>query len=261
MNQRVYQTIDRFSQYASQNVIVTIIHQITDEGDYILAPLKENVRYFNCPSVGLPQSRNYGLNNAIGDFIIPTDDDVTFVNDFFDIVSKSIATHPDADGFSYKIKAEDSKEEFKHYPHQSFKHNSLSLAKVSSIELCISRRFLNDQCLQWDEDFGLGTTFPGGLEVVFLQDCFRKKISLYYEPVYLVLHPLESSGKVVSKGKISLRASIFIRSFGWLKGLVFIFAFYAKKRKMFAEKGIGFFQYNLSSYKGIKEFYLWSKNC
>ncbi|MEZ9018106.1 hypothetical protein AB6E79_14380 [Vibrio lentus] len=259
MNQRVYQTIDKFSQYASEDVLVTIIHQVTNGSIYDLDIPEGNIRCLNCPSIGLPQSRNFGLKHAMGDFIIPTDDDITLVSGFYSIVKNSIDTHPSAHGFTYKIQAEDSEEEFKHYHNKGFKHNSLSLAKVSSIELCISRQFLNERNLIWDEDFGLGTTFPGGLEVVFLQDCFRKNAIIYYEPQYFVLHPLESSGKIVSKEKISLRASVFLRSFGWLKGTLFILAFYFKKRKMFSDKSISLSQYFVSSLNGIKDFYSWSK--
>ena len=45
-----------------------------------------NIRVINSFDVGLPQSRNIAINNAIGDVCLIADDDVEYVKDFEEIV-------------------------------------------------------------------------------------------------------------------------------------------------------------------------------
>ena len=255
MNERIYDVIEHHSSYKNENIIVTIIHQITDGKDYNIEHNK--IRYFKMLESGLPKSRNFGLSKSIGEILIPTDDDVIFCDDFYETVTKAFKNNTTADIITFKIITNQGEPAFKNYRSDSFKHNFKTLMNVSSIEICAKRSSLLNNSVKWDDDFGLGSKFPGGLEVVFLQEARRKKLNMYFESSYIVNHPFESSGKVISEKMIILRSAVYFRSFGIIAPFLLIF-FYVKKRSSFSLNKFDFFKYVNLSFKGYKDYKEWS---
>ena len=235
MNDNVYKAISDFECYVADNVVVTIIHQVSNGKEYNIEA--EVVRYFQYAEVGLPSSRNRGLENAVGDILLPTDDDVYFESNFTAMIVSAFDEFPNADVITFKAKTPEG-EDYKSYPSRSFYHNWRSLLGVSSIEICLRKDSFGENGPRWDPDYGLGAKFPGGLEVVFLQDCRRKLLSMVYYPACIVFHPAESSGKTFTPTTMRLRGAILARAFNVIVGPILAHAFYFKKRAVLSKSGI-----------------------
>jgi len=256
MNEGIYRVLENFKLYLVEDVIVTIIHQITDGRQYSVDI--SGFRYFAYFETGLPTSRNRGLEHAIGDILIPTDDDVSFDVGFCHAIRTAFEKKPDADIITFKAKTLDGAP-YKHYPDRDFRHNWRTLLRVSSIEICLNRETFIASGARWDFDYGLGAAFPGGLEVVFLQDCRRAKLSIYFEPSFIVCHPAESSGKKFTPSTMRLRGAILSRAFNILTGAILSGAFYVRKRKFLKASGIGLPIFLKSTFLGIKDYIKWSR--
>jgi len=251
MNERIYDTLTNFKKYVSCNVGLIVVHQISDDKCYSDINL-ENVTYIKSRSLGLPSSRNLGLLVSNADYVIPTDDDIKFVDNFEDSLLAIVAKYPDSDGFTMKVATDSNiSNDYKSYKNYDFAHTRRSLLQVSSVELVLKRNRLIAEDVLWDLRFGLGARYPGGLEVVFLQNAWKKGIKLRFVNEYLCIHPDESSGKTFSKDSIALRAKIFKRVFGHM-AILFGAAFYVRKRNFFRSNGINFWSFLKIYIKNLK---------
>lgn len=256
MDEGIHRVLDNFRCYIGVNVVVTIIHQISGEKKYDVDT--SGFRYFCYFETGLPASRNRGLDNAIGDILIPTDDDVSFDPEFCATIRAAFQRVPDASIITFKANTPEGIP-YKSYSDRVFRHSWLSLLRVSSIEICIKKERFISSGVRWDLDYGLGAAFPGGLEVVFLQDCRRANLTMYFDPSFIVCHPVESSGKKFSPSTMRLRGAILSRAFNILTGAILSCAFYARKRKILNASGIGLVVYMKSTFLGIKDYIRWSR--
>ncbi|MCC5795197.1 MAG: glycosyltransferase family 2 protein [Chromatiales bacterium] len=212
---------------------------------------RDDVRYLGCRSKGLPLSRNTGVSMAVGDILLPTDDDVTFFAEGLLRLRECFEADRRADIITFRA-ATDSGGFQKHYASESFVHGRRSLLSVTSIEVAIRRSALEGLDLRWDEDFGLGARYGGGLENVFLSDAFRKGARAIYQPVTIVSHAVEHSGRNLDYGSAFVKGAMFGRIFGFSAPL-FCAAFVVRKA-MRRELRIGAGRYFLGMLRGLWDF-------
>jgi len=197
---------------------VVVCHQIFDSelsAEFLNYSLP-NVRVVRMDGRGLSRSRNAILTECSDDaLLVPTDDDVILASDASTIIRAAFEKNPKADIITFKAK-NTAGEDFKAtYRQIGFRHNALSIRSVSSIEIVARVEALRRVGLTWDESFGLGGKYGGGLELVFLKDALDRGLGVYYEPSYIVSHPPESSGAVFDERKGYIRGAIACRMYGW----------------------------------------------
>ncbi|EHJ93075.1 hypothetical protein KUC_0019 [Vreelandella boliviensis LC1] len=118
----------------------------------------------------------------------------------------------------------------RNYKKIPFKHNMLSSAKISSIEICLNIEKNREKKIFFDERFGLGTDLPSGEEYIFVTDCIKSDLAVWFYPIVCGVHPNITSGMdfYTSANKTLAKREMLKRIFG-RKALVFIFAFWLKK--------------------------------
>lgn len=199
-----------------ENVKYLISHQIFDNKDYSIKINRNDVLYKKSYSKGLARNRNAALLYATGDICLIADDDVSYSKGYFDNIIKAFKENPDADIITFKAKTNLFEPEFKKYPNFAFWHNIKSIFKVSSIEIAFKLKSIKTNGLKFDENFGLGSMFTSGEEIIFLMDAFKKGLGIKFIPYYIVNHPYERSGtksKYINE-KIIASGAIFYRMFG-----------------------------------------------
>lgn len=213
--------LDRLLDSAGQFDEIVVCHQISDSelNKNFLNYSLGDVRMVKMAGRGLSRSRNAVLAECGDDVIlIPTDDDVIMAPDASTVIRTAFENNPKADIITFKAKNMDGGDFKATYRQVGFRHNALTIRSVSSIEIVAKVSALRRAGVTWDESFGLGGKYGGGLELVFLKDALDKGLSIHYEPNYIVSHPAESSGAVFDERKGYIRGAIACRMYGW-KGL------------------------------------------
>ncbi|MBN3518680.1 hypothetical protein JYB62_01595 [Algoriphagus lutimaris] len=189
------------------------------------------------------------MEKGKADLVLIADDDVDFCEKFDVKIKKAFQEFPDADIITFKILTPTG-ENYKNYPESSYRHTRKSIFTVSSVEIVFKLESLKKAGIKFDERFGLGASYPSGEETIFLNDAMNKGLNIYFVPEYIVVHPLESSGKILDtkyyKSKGALIKRLYGYSFNLVLGIAFLIKQYLKPQRSipffssFKESLIGF---------------------
>lgn len=208
-----------------EDISYKISHQITDP-EYKTIPSdlnRSDIIISQLESKGLSKNRNNVLSMATGDLCFIADDDVEYTYEYIDCVINYFKKHNDVDILIGKIKTEGC--EYKQYKKNAHKISWINIGSVSSIEIVFNRKCIIDSKIQFDHNFGLGgNLYNRGEEAIFMSDCLKSKLNIYYIPCYIVEHPYESTGKKIIFNAKEARywGSLFYRIFHNFSYLLFI---------------------------------------
>ncbi|WP_199524660.1 hypothetical protein [Pseudoalteromonas sp. bablab_jr011] len=198
---------------------------------------------------GLAKSRMLGVLSSSADLIWIADDDIEVVPDGA-IEAFSLLEASDDDFITTKYAINET-DERKRYSKLSFRHTTLSIMKVSSIEIMLKKPNVLDMGICFDTRFGLGAKYKSGEENIFLADILSRGGKGKYLPITTSIHRELTSGGDFSNSLTNLsKGAIFKRVFGWW-GLVILFAFYIKKLLKKEIKVLQFFSCLVVSLKGF----------
>lgn len=188
-----------------------ISHQYTSEVfRKIPSELKRSdVTISSIKGKGVTRSRNNALRLATGDIGLFSDDDVTYRQDYIDLLKKTFWTNPDIDIALFKIKTGPGEPEYKKYPDHQVRLNKI-LFSVSTVEIAFNISRMRESPIYFDERFGAGQELLiGSEETIFIEDCIAHGFSVVFVPEYIVEHPYFSTIKSIPK---------FAKSRNWITG-------------------------------------------
>ena len=157
-----------------------LVNQCNKNGSnqYILDGSKSIVRVISSTDRGLSKSRNMALKNATGDLCLICDDDEILYDNYVCQIQKAFVEHPEADVIAFKIDNAG-----KVYPKNEKKLNYLTVLKVASWQIAFRRKSIIDNNIEFDETLGSGVSKAGGEENMFLYDCLKKGLTIYFVPL------------------------------------------------------------------------------
>lgn len=181
---------------------------------------RENFRFEELQSKGVAKSRNKAIDLAQGEYLIFSDDDISFsatglqeAIDYLDAnphLSLLLGQATDESGVLRK-----------QYPSQITKLGSFNSARAATYEMIIRVADIRRLGVRFDEDFGAGAKNYLGDEYIFVVDLLRAGGKAVFAPITLAQHPTESSGsRWGSAQDRRARAIIFTRVFGVLAPFV-----------------------------------------
>lgn len=188
------------------------------------------IKWINSSSKGLSRSRNIALKNATADIVVLTDDDVEYVADYPEIIEKAFLSHPEMDIISFQVEGKNGK--FKDYSEKEASLNFFGSMRVSSVEIAIKRKKIEEAKMQFNENFGSGARYRMGEENIFLFNCLKKKMRLYYFPKVIANVWIGDSTwfQGFNKKYFIDRGASYYEMFGiWTPLMIFQFVF--RKRK------------------------------
>jgi len=180
---------------------------------------------------GLSASRNMGISAATSAYILIADDDLLFSENIRRILQQAFQELPYADIITFKVKTP-AGDDFKQYAKQKYKHTGRSIAKVSSVEICIKKAWWEHAGIRFDERFGLGAAFETGEEYIFLHKSLQRKAQAWYYPADICVHPPLSSGRVFQPALLEAKGAMLGAVYGPLSPFAIV-AFAWKKRSLF----------------------------
>ena len=136
---------------------------------------------------GLSKNRNIAIENISNDVevVMFADDDLVFHNGYEEIVLKEFDTHPEADAIKFNLNCI-SKRKISMRPIKKFK--KVGRNEVTSYGVCamaIRKEVIVNKNLKFNERFGTGTPNYCGEDSIFLQEMFKKRISIFVSPLYI----------------------------------------------------------------------------
>lgn len=180
--------LDKLSELSSKlpfEVKMMVISQMEDVND---RSEWRGITLIRSTEKGLSKSRNLALDNCVTDWVWFQDDDIVLLTEnvaemlgFLNEVSADIVLAKVG-----SLECPDSW--FKDYSRFSVSRRFLAF-RISSIEIVVRVSFVNENKLRFDEQLGLGTSFPSGEENLFFYECvvrhgavhhvFDKKVCLH----------------------------------------------------------------------------------
>lgn len=166
-----------FRSNISNNVL--LINQCDEEFYYEKQIFPDKIiRIFNTKERGLSKSRNMALKNSIGEFCLLCDDDEKIYDDFESKIIQAYVDLPDADLIAFQIDNAG-----KSYPKITKKINYLTALKIASWQITFRRKSILENNILFDESLGSGVSKAGGEENLFLYNCLKKGLNIYFVPL------------------------------------------------------------------------------
>lgn len=160
----------------------TLINQITKE-NIELANSKDKLhRIISVKDRGLSKSRNLAIKNATADICLIADDDMFYYDDYEKNVLDAYSKFPDADIIAFVV-THDNKKTKKIL--KEGKVNFLDSNRIQSVQLSFRRKSIIDSGIKFDELFGAGSVYNFGEENIFMSDCLKAGLKLYFKPVVI----------------------------------------------------------------------------
>lgn len=171
---------------------VLIINQADDFQTFEDHPGNQCIRMITTPERGLSNSRNMGLKYCHAHIAVLCDDDVVYTPDYAAVITSAFRRHPEADIIAFQV--EGIEQPFKSYCTAERQLNFLTAMKVSSVEIALNVKSVQAAGIRFDSQFGAGAKYNSSEECIFLSDCLRKKLKIWYVPQKIAdLHIQEST--------------------------------------------------------------------
>ncbi len=202
-------------------LVVQNPNQIDWQGErFLKLTQRENFRSEELASKGVAKSRNRAIELAQGEFLIFSDDDITFSEQGLQEALDYLDANPEISLLLGQA-TDESGVLRKQYPAKITKLGSLNSARAATYEMIIRVPDIKRLGIRFDEDFGAGAKNYLGDEYIFVVDLVRAGGKAIFAPITLAQHPTESSGsRWGSDNDRRARAVIFTRVFGVLAPLV-----------------------------------------
>lgn len=130
---------------------------------------------------GLSKSRNLAISESNMPISLLSDDDIYYMDGYRTIIAEAYNRHPDADIIAFSVKYQD-RTKTKHM----FKEGRVGYLKslgISSVQISFLTESIKANDIKFDESFGAGSVYNFGEENIFLYDCLKRKLKIYYVPM------------------------------------------------------------------------------
>ena len=198
------------------------------------ADARDDIVLHHLHGTGLSKSRNDLIELSDAEMIMFADDDIDYILGFEARLREAYEQVGEADVIVFPY---ESPRPAKSKSDKLYKHNVVTAARVSSIEITARRAALIDTGIRFDERFGLGTNQPSGEEYIFIVDLIRAGKKAFNYPIALVRHFHEASGPsyYLTPDKIATKGAMFKRAtsapLSWLLILLFAMKKYPEYRR------------------------------
>ena len=153
-----------------------LINQCDREGSFSFNKDEHVYRIIESKERGVGKSRNLAIENAEGDILLFSDDDIVYENDLSEILEKEFDDHPEADGIFFNVRV---CPERKTYENTEFKKISFRrVGRYPAYSFAIRREKLIESHVSFSELFGGGAKYSNGEDSLFIRDCLKAGLGI-----------------------------------------------------------------------------------
>lgn len=178
-----------------EGVHYIVSHQFRDDKfkKYPEKLIRSDITISQIPGFGVAKSRNNGISLASAEIGVFCDDDVTYSKEDFRTIQRAFQNNPELDVAIFKVRTPTGSPEFRHYPTAKSRLKKLPFS-IGTIEIAIRIRTIKKENIRFDERFGAGQPLLiGSDESIFIHDCIKAGLNVWFIPEYIVSHPYDST--------------------------------------------------------------------
>jgi len=234
-----------------------VINQITEEKN--AAVCSSNTKYYDFPNeIGISKSRNRALEKVDDCIAYLCDDDISFIESFEEKIVACHNKYQNTDIIIFEFDAASNKPSLFRY--SFFMPLKFKLLGVSSVQISFKTKEVIRNKIKFDEEFGVGSTYPIGEESIFLRDCLKGGMKIKFVKVPLVKHPHETTGEAYQtlqqvRAKGAHTANLFPKMYGVVNILLAI------KSYTLYSKNFSFFRFIYEMTRGSIEYRSKHRQC
>lgn len=177
MHQKDHSIVERMN--IQTNCVV--VNQ-SDKESYEQFELNENsVKFISNTERGLSRSRNTALKHASGDICIIADDDVIYYDDYARKVREAYKALPNADIIIFDVPKSDNLSQVK-FGNDIMKFNFRKAMQINSVRITFKLASIKNKGISFNNIFGTGSIYSHGEENIFIKECWKKGLKIYYYP-------------------------------------------------------------------------------
>ena len=152
-----------------------------DEEDVreIDSPFKYRIISSTDRGVGL--SRNRCIENAFGDIVVFSDDDIVYDQGYADKIEREFNAHPEADLMTFNVEVCDERRTY--YNDRFKKLSGLNIGRYPAYSIALRRDVLVKKGLKFSPLFGGGAKYSNGEDSLFLKEALKKGVRMYASTV------------------------------------------------------------------------------
>lgn len=140
-----------------------------------------NNRLYSYDEKGLSRSRNRAIENSKADICVIADDDIRYEDNYEKIIEKGYEKYPDADIIAFYLDNVDPK--INRPRRKEGKINFIKSMQIKSSQITFKRKSIVEKQIKFKERFGAGSELYMGEENIFLANCLKAKLKIYYIPI------------------------------------------------------------------------------
>lgn len=223
-----------------------IVNQLIKSNDSVQC---KKSGFYSYDEKGLSLSRNRLIEHVNEGIGIITDDDITFAENYLELVKDAYERHPEADVITFNIMIGDEEKGNTSY----HKHNFISIMSIVSCQISFKVERVKEKNIKFNENFGLGSTFKSGEENIFLNECLKAGLTLIHIPYVICYHPKEdTTGDVWNRELIKSKGALSYNLLGW-KNFLFLLYFLFTKKKYYINQ-VTMTEFCMCYKQGIREY-------
>ncbi len=140
------------------------------------------VKLISSANRGVGKNRNKALLYATGEYLLFSDDDIVYTDNYAEIVENAFNVNKDADIIAFDlnyvsklVRVKPSEKKAKRlYVWNSMRYGAPSIA--------VRRAAIEKHCVFFSHLYGGGAEFSSGEDNIFIRECLRKGMKMYYCP-------------------------------------------------------------------------------
>lgn len=183
----MHQVDDRKYQEMNLRTEAVIANQTNVEFEQHIQHGDNCVCFVSTKTRGLSKNRNIAIShiNPSAEYIVFSDDDMVFVDDYEEIITTAFFEHPEVSAMKFNLNCiSDRKISMKRF--SSFHiANRREMGSWGVCGLVVKRELLHNCDLQFNERFGSGTENYCGEDTIFLQQLHKKRVVVGCSPMVI----------------------------------------------------------------------------
>lgn len=140
------------------------------------------IKFLSFKERGVGLNRNNALMRSDADICIVADDDIVFVDNYFEIINKYFNENPSADVIIFNLI---EKPEKRYVIRKEFKVGFHNFMKFGATRIAFRRKSVTKSGITFNLHFGGGAEFSAGEDTLFLHECLKKNLNILAIPEFI----------------------------------------------------------------------------
>ena len=154
-----------------------IVNQGDSDSEEELIRNGKKIRVLNRKERGVGKSRNLALDNAWGDVVLFSDEDIVYEDDYAARIIQAFRRRPDADLILFNVRVNPNRRTY--WTEKSKRVHWFNCGRYPTFSAAVRLDKLKDSGVRFSHLFGGGAPYSNGEDSLFFMDCIRAGLKVY----------------------------------------------------------------------------------